>query len=351
MKALDGNDAELRNLIRALVRYHFSEWHYNSHFGGDPLEALLMRENPITSFQPHWHSDRYDEVVQGFFDTGYEDYDKGISLFAGYQDYVQQPLLEALKTSTDPALDALQRKLLTTNYFLLEDEVRSLLKPHMKKLERHIRKGESLYRARIGYELKARPNEDWGKSVHYKPYSAAALGAPPPHLAGSGRLNRPGVSYLYLATDEMTALSEVRPHPGHHVSVGAFKCLKKVRVADFNAISIRDYCRSDKALDQYLLLKTIDELFSLPVPPEERGRYSFTQFLSDALRHLGFEGVGFKSSVGTGANFTVFDPRAFKYVADSAKVLRVEQLEYRVATTETVKSDGDYLTGPDGKLI
>ena len=115
---------------------------------------------------------------------------------------------------------------------------------------------------------------------------------------------------------------------GRTVSLGAFKSERRLRIADFNAISIRDFSSSDRSLDQFLLLKSIDELFSLPVLPEEQDKYSFTQFLSDALRHLGFEGIGYRSSVGIGVNVAVFDPGAFQYVPDSAKVVRVSRLQY-----------------------
>jgi hypothetical protein len=184
-------------------------------------------------------------------------------------------------------------------------------------------------RARIGYENKYHSESDWQGNFHYKPFTNQDLSAPPPTLASSGRLNRQGVSFLYLATDEETSLSEVRPHPGQKVSVGAFKSSRGLRVADFRKISILNYCDSDEHLEEFVFFKRIDELFSLPIPPEDRGKYTITQFLSDAIRHLGFDGIGYKSSVAKGSNLVLFDPSSFTYEPNSAKVVEILELQYR----------------------
>ena len=352
MVSLDCNDTGLRNLFRALVRYHYSEWDYNEHMGGDGLSRLLSQENPITAYETRWHAENYEEALLEIFHNPYEEYDKGISIYAGYDETgIQLAPLRAIKTDHDSSLVKLRRQLQEKNYFLFEKDATKLLDPHIEKLERIIEAKTILYRSRIGCQKRATPLFGWRDKWHYKPYDGNQLSAPPPITAGGGRLNRPGVSYLYLATDEKTAICEVRPHPGHYVSVGEFECNTPVRVADFNAISIRQYCDSDNRLDQYLLLKTIEQLFSLPVPPEERGKYSFTQFLSDALRHLGFEGISYKSSVGLGVNLAIFDPHSFCYVADTAKVVHIDHLEYTYSGLTPWRSDDDYMTDLDGNYL
>jgi hypothetical protein len=348
---LDADDPELRSLVRTLVRFHYSEWDYNEHWGGSGLGRLLLAKNAITDYSPHWDQDLYDEILQGFFDSDYEDYDKGVSLFAGYQDEQRLPPLRALKSDYSPKLGLLQKELLTTNHFLLESEVDALLRPPSSKLSRTLLAGEVMFRARIGFAMKARPQCGMCEEWHYKPYSAEQLGAPPPALAGGGRLNRPGVSFLYLASNEDTAICEVRPHPGHYVSVGAFESTRVIRVADFTTLSIGDYFLSDKLLDQYLLLKTIDDLLGLPVVPEDRGRYSLTQFLSDALRRLGFEGVMYRSSVGSGSNVAVFDASSFKYIDGSAKSVQVSQLQYAYSPVPEMGPKDDYLIDGEGNFL
>src|ERR1700761_3597969 len=54
-KAVSIAKQELRNLFRALIRLHYSGWHYNGRLGGDPLYKLLSQENPILNYQMEWN--------------------------------------------------------------------------------------------------------------------------------------------------------------------------------------------------------------------------------------------------------------------------------------------------------
>jgi hypothetical protein len=51
----------------------------------------------------------------------------------------------------------------------------------------------------------------WTADTVFQPFIGAAIGAPPLAEATPGRLNRDGVSFLYLATEEARAAAEVRP--------------------------------------------------------------------------------------------------------------------------------------------
>jgi hypothetical protein len=351
---LDVKDRALRNMVRALVRYHYSEWDYNSHWGGDGLESLLMEENLITTYSPEaaYNEEAYLDFTAEVFDTGYEDYDKGVSLFAGYDNCGQLPLLRSLKTERTFRLQKIERALETTNHFLLEQEIDALLAPYVPTLSALVPAGTVMHRARIGVKMKAMPMAGWGNEWHYKPYSAKDLGAPPPASGGNGRLNRPGVSFLYLATDEHTAICEVRPHPGHSISVGAFQSSRKLKVADFTKVSILNFYRSDKLLDDYLLLKNIDDSLGLPVAPDDKGKYSLTQLISDSFRRLGFEGVAYQSSVSTsGTNLAVFDASTFDYVDGSAKCVEVMQLQYTFGPMPAMGSKREYLYDGNGNML
>jgi hypothetical protein len=311
----------------------------------------MMADNLITNYSPKFDEDAYLDFTAEVFDTGYEDYDKGTSLFAGYDDDGQLPLLRSLKIDRAFRLEQLEKKLGTTNHFLLESEVDALLKPHKPALAATLKEGTTMFRARIGVEKKAMPMSGWGDEWHYKPYTKGTLGAPPPSLAGSGRLNRPGVSFLYLATDEETAICEVRPHPGHNISVGAFESRREIKVADFTRVSISDFYRSDKLLDDFLLLKNIDDSLGLPVVPEDRAKYSLTQLISDSLRRLGFDAVAYRSSVGSGTNLAVFDASAFQYMKGSAKCVEVSRLQYSYSPVPKMGRKDDYLYDGDGNML
>ena len=276
---------------------------------------------------------------------------EGISLFAGYTDGVQNPLLVALKNDFDSRLRELRDQSLVRNHFLLDDEVKNLLTPHIRDLDTQFSKSSVLIRSRLGFADRAIPLMSLDDEKHYRPYSEESISAPPPPHANAGRMNRGGVSFLYLATDAETAIAEIRPHPGHFCSVGSFEAGRDIRVADLTSIDVCNYAASDRQLDEYLLLKTIDDLFSIPVTPESRTDYHLTQLLADAFRHLGFDAVCYRSSVGDGKNYVVFDPQLFNYVNRSGAVYKIKKLHYRQDKMIPMGDDDDYMTRPDGTFL
>lgn len=328
-RAVQTDARDVRALLRALVRLHFREVQYNTHFGGDHLSALLSAENPVVrhDFDPI----DIEEATWPALEDGYEGPNVPISLHAGYgHDGHQNMLLEPMSAEDEPRLQTLRGRVATTNHYLLDAEVRVLLVPHLARLRRELPADTSFHRARIGKESTQFDGFDY--SARYVPYSGEKLAAPMPIIAGAGRLNRAGVSMLYLASDQATAINEVRPHPGHLVSTGQFRSTSPLSVADFSSVRIEEFTGSDTDLQEYWLLHSIDRAFGVPVPPEERARYMVTQLLTDTLRHLGFDGVAYRSSVGNGINVAVFDPRPFGYVADSARIVRIERVDYQHVT-------------------
>src|SRR5262249_45497280 len=140
----------------------------------------------------------------------------------------------------------------------------------LKKLEPHlntITPSESLFwRARIGYEARLfHSPKPLDFILAYQPYSNSKIGAPPPPLASTGRINRQGVSYLYLASDADTAAAEIRPHPGHVVSLGAFRASAGLKTADFGNLNIDLFSSSDERLKLFHLGQSIDWAFGSPV--------------------------------------------------------------------------------------
>jgi hypothetical protein len=142
-------------------------------------------------------------------------------------------------------------------------------------------------------------------------------------------MNRQGVSFLYLASNLKTSISEVRPHPGHMCSIGIFESIKEIIIADFTKIKVTDFHQSDKRLDLFMTISALENLFSMPITPETRKEdYHFTQLMADTFRQLNFDGIQFRSSVGAGTNLVVFDPSNFEYKDSSGSVHKVSSLEY-----------------------
>lgn len=350
--ALSSEDAELKSKVRSLIRFHYSEWHYNTHLGGDGLESLFYAKNPITNYYDGWNDEKYEESVLEFIEPAYEKYDEGISLFSGYdEDGQQNPPLVALKNEDSAYLLSLKRKSDSENYFLVEQTAAAILSPGIPNIEGKLDAGVRLFRTRIGYDARATPLMGWGDERHYRPFVESDLSSPPPVVASGGRMNRQGVAFLYMATDSDTAIAETRPHPGHFCSVGEFEASRALRVADLSAIEVTDFASSDKRLDEFLLLKTLDGLFSMPVTPEGRSSYHFTQLLADCIRQLGFDAVRYRSSVGKGSNVVVFDPSVFAFVPGSARVVKISALSYEYTAMQPMGDESEYLTRPDGTLV
>jgi hypothetical protein len=337
--------------FRASYRYHFSEPEYNTHLGGDGLESLLFQVNPITNFVQGWNEAAYDDALMDMLQEGYEEGATKVSLFAGYTDGEQNMHLVALKRDTDERIRALKSASLTRNHYLLEEQARQLIEPLIAALSRTVTRDAPLHRARVGYVERGFPTMGWLEERHYRPYEGAQLGAPPPPMAAPGRMNRSGVSFLYLATTPETALAEIRPHPGHFCSVGTFRANRDLQICDLSVLDVSEFA-SDEKLKDFLLLKSVDDAFSIPVVPESRSEYHFPQLLADVFRHLKYDGIGFRSSVGSGKNVVFFDPSTFRFDAGSAVVRRVDSLIYTTSGMQTMTQNHiDYLRRADGSLV
>jgi hypothetical protein len=333
----------LSSLVRALVRFHYDEWTYNSHWGGDhEPPSMLCRENPIVEHEASPGFPRDAEEFEGFlsdlFDPPYPDYDKGIAVYAGHDDVMGRlPPLDALATSSSPKYERFTTRLATENYFEVEDEFAKLLVKLKHGISAVLPAGTILFRARIGIAKRfMRSDAGWTVETIYQPYIGAEVGAPPPPQATPGRLNRGGVSFLYLSTDEATATAEVRPHPGHRVSIAAFRNLKEIRLADFGSIDIADFSTSDETLSIFHLGYTISREIGLPITPEDQHKYTVTQLVADLIRRQGYDGIRFPSSVGSGANICVFQPKLFANEPASGKVVYVKGLAYKTGKVKSL---------------
>ncbi|PZR22098.1 MAG: hypothetical protein DI539_06475, partial [Flavobacterium psychrophilum] len=228
------NSNDFIQLTKALIRYHYSEWIYNEEFGGDHYCSLLFSDESlffnVDRFNPAVLDELSDRIY--LFGGSYDSYQSGVSLFSGYYDTYKLPLLESIKTDLDSSILKIERQLLVENYFQYEAEISKLLSLYVNSCQMTIKKDSEFFRARIGYQHEERVhyNSKVETKTIYIPYSGDKIGAPPPNIVGTGRINRPGVSYLYCATDEYTAISEIRPHPGDVVSIGKFIVDKDLKI-------------------------------------------------------------------------------------------------------------------------
>lgn len=351
---VDCGNKEFSSLFKAMFRYYYSQWEYDGHLGGTSFENLFRKDNYLLNYDPNILEENIEDIVLELLEPVYEKYEEGISLFSGYDENGQPYMpLQAIKDQYSNFLKHIEGELKSKNHFRLEKLVSQRINDIEKYIESEIRAKSEYFRARIGFESKCAIYSDdgWSVDYHYNPYRSESINAPLPVRAQAGRMNRMGVSFLYLSTDRETALAEIRPHPGQYISVGKFIVSQDLRIADFRSMDIYKFYHTDKELDQFVLIKSIDHLFSMPVPPNELNRYTITQLFADVIRQIGYDGIAFKSSVGSGSNLTVFDRDHFKYTDDDHAVVAIKSLNYQLTDMPIINPHmkEDYLYEVDGE--
>ena len=161
--------------------------------------------------------------------------------------------------------------------------------------------------------------------VEEESYDLADMGRPPCEITSSGRANPVGIPYLYVATDKNTAIAEIRPYKSARVCVATYELTEPLTFADlrnpkdvispFLLVDDPNIPEEDlRSLRKYMpFLSRLGEELSKPVSPQKSHlEYLPSQYLCEFLKHSGFHGVIYKSSVGAGVNYAIFDDSSFR---------------------------------------
>ena len=202
-----------------------------------------------------------------------------------------------------------------------------------------------LWRAQLGGSLEYFIDDEGREWTNVVPFSAERMKPPIDSPQREGRINPLGISCLYLADSDKTAISEVRPRKGAHVSVARFRTCRDLRIVDCTRRAggssgrwglwisrpVGDSDKLEKMTQKQIsdfVWADIDASFSQPIgPQDEKTSYIPTQIIAEKFRHLGFDGIKYKSSTGEGGyNVALFD------VADaeitSCHLFGVSSIEY-----------------------
>lgn len=342
-RVIDTSEDIFIKTIACLIRYYFSEWEYHSKLGGVGFDRLLSKDNSIFNYPKKVDEEIIDDFLMSFVDDLYEN--KDISLITAYgRDIYNHFPQNAVSVGSQDLLFLISKELEKQNYFLVEPK----FEPHFKKIKeyvaQHISSGEVFFRARIGATKSASDYifEKSSTKDYFTPYQNEEIGAPPILIASAGRVNRPGVSYLYLASDINTAISEIRPHPGEKVSLGEFIAKNDLTIADVSTHHLIEKLMSDEGLESLALIIGIEKTLSTATPPGNSTFYGITQFITEMIRKLGFDGICFRSSVGSGKNLVVFDPNNFEWRPSSGNVYSIEKVTYSYEHCELFDEKGNY---------
>ena len=152
------------------------------------------------------------------------------------------------------------------------------------------------------------------------PHSPCEMGVPPINKSTHGRANPAGIPYLYLASDIDTAIAEIRPHTGDMVCVAEFELVADFLIADLrnprktiSPFSLSDEQNIVQLRNDIGFLCQLGEELSKPVLPKTAHLdYLPSQYLCEFIKHRGFGGVMYRSSVGKGTNYAIFDATSTK---------------------------------------
>lgn len=182
----------------------------------------------------------------------------------------------------------------TKNRFFPEINILEYLKELVSKKVTIYDMSKTLYRAREG--------------VH----EINEMGPPPNTFSTHGRANPKGIPYLYVATNELTCIAEIRPWVGAIISVATIKPNTELKLVDLSKKSViespflaEDLVSTIEALD---LINQLSYELSKPVSPNDSYlEYIPTQFLAEYIKELGYDGLIYKSSLGNEENIVIFD--------------------------------------------
>lgn len=196
-----------------------------------------------------------------------------------------------------------------------------------------------LYRARI---LDAEDDKRIDKGIGYSSerlygYNWQESKEPPASKAKAGRMSRKNEVALYLASDEITACSEIKPSIRQMVSVAQFKATEDIQVIDFSKLKYSrpmDINDEKYDADARQFLQNVLALFTAPVCNED---YCITQKIADHFREKNYTGFRYRSFYTNGNNYTFFDDsmkcfqwidsRVLIYYATASLFVSVDKIE------------------------
>jgi hypothetical protein len=156
---------------------------------------------------------------------------------------------------------------------------------------------------------------------------------PPPSVATAGRANSKGISCLYLANDISTTLHEIRARDLDIITVGTFCLKKKIDLVDLSNLEyISPFMSNDFDAEWFAInmgvLKKINEEIAKPLRRQDSEiDYLPTQYISDFVKSLGFDGIKYKSTLNPkGTNYAIFNKK--KFICREIKWYTIDSINY-----------------------
>lgn len=136
-------------------------------------------------------------------------------------------------------------------------------------------------------------------------------GMPPIEKTVDGRANPKFIPYLYLAIHPYTSVAECKPYQFDRVSVARYLLINPIKIMCLNNFF---YKPSDELSFDEELLNFLSYKFGHPVKDNSK-EYIVTQYIAEFIKHLGFDGISYMSSLHKrGENIVLFDEKKTKFI-------------------------------------
>ncbi len=159
-------------------------------------------------------------------------------------------------------------------------------------------------------------------------YTIMDMKNPPHDDAVAGRANPRGISYLYLATNDETTLYEVRASLYDYVTVADFELKEDINIISLCNTESYDplYLAETEVLKDFIIylpfIKKLEMELSKPLRRDDKPEIDYlpTQYLSEFIKSLGYDGIEYKSSlIMNGINLVIFNPEKFEVIDRKVK--------------------------------
>ena len=286
---------------------------------GSPIEKQLLSDFPNKIFSERLIKlNNVKQLISDILEDEINNYKNIFDFFVQLKNQkldVEEIIIKPLSLTWEN----FTKEIKTVNRFHFKNRLNvEKFKSLFKYYERIIPMGKKYYRARICDKKEGFPPEK--------------MGNPPSNLTKSGRANPEGISYLYLANDIKTTLYEVRANLLDLVSVGMFKLQENITVINLNEKTYDIFRLAEaEVLDDLIIHKPfIDKLDEELSKPRRRSDseldYLPTQYLSELIKSMGYDGIEFRSSLNSeGYNLAIFNPE--KFVCIDVKVYDIQKIE------------------------
>jgi hypothetical protein len=255
----------------------------------------------------------------------HSEYEEFSSLFENNVSQESKELLDIKSNEVQSIWDRFKAEIKHKNRFHISknnlidlDNLKTFFKS--ESFIKNIKKGRNFYRCRISNKTGFENKDMWN---------------PPKKFASSGRANPKGISYLYLGSRIETTFYESRASLFDYASVAEFRLKDDIKILDLRnpEYDIIPWSEDD-IIDIFLIygsfIQTLQEEISLPIRKQDKDLdYIPTQYISEYIKSLGFDGVEYQSSLDSeGYNLAVFNPEKFECIETKVYDINSIKLNY-----------------------